>query len=106
MNTDVIIIVVIIGSVLAISLGAILSFASVAFYVKEDPRLQELINLLPLANCGACGNPGCKGMAESILAEDAKLTSCKPGNQEMRETIAEYLKTHADEEGNFTKVKM
>jgi electron transport complex protein RnfB len=91
---------------LSVSLAVILSFASQALYVPEDPRLNEIINLLPLANCGQCGNPGCKGMAEAILSENTRLTSCKPGDQAMRERIREYLETHPDEEGNFVKVKM
>jgi Na+-translocating ferredoxin:NAD+ oxidoreductase RNF subunit RnfB len=44
-------------------------------------------------------------MAESLLAGDSKLTQCKPGTQEMREQIAEYISTHPNEEGEYTKVK-
>jgi electron transport complex protein RnfB len=101
-----IVIVLVLAVALSIIIALILSFASEAFYVYEDPRLQDLITLLPLANCGQCGNPGCKGMAESILAEESKLTSCKPGNQEMRDAIKEYLETHPNEDGEYTKVKM
>jgi electron transport complex protein RnfB len=92
--------------VLSIGLAVILSFASEALHVPEDPRLNDLINLLPLANCGQCGNPGCKGMAEAILSENTRLTACKPGDQSMRERIREYLQTHPDENGEYTKVKM
>jgi electron transport complex protein RnfB len=83
-----------------------LSFSSQFLYVPEDPRINDIINLLPLANCGQCGNPGCKGMAEAILAEDIRLSACKPGDQAMRDRIRDYLNTHPDEEGTFTKVKM
>lgn len=91
---------------LSIGLAVILSFASDALHVPEDPRLNDLINLLPLANCGQCGNPGCKGMAESILSENTRLTACKPGDQAMRDRIREYLQTHPSESGEYTKVKM
>lgn len=99
---------IVLGLALALSIGlaVILSFASEALHVPEDPRLNDLINLLPLANCGQCGNPGCKGMAEAILSENTRLTACKPGDQAMRERIREYLQTHPDENGEFTKVKM
>ncbi len=99
---------VVLGLALSLSVGlaVILSFASEALHVPEDPRLNDLINLLPLANCGQCGNPGCKGMAEAILGENTRLSACKPGDQAMRERIREYLETHPSEEGEFTKVKM
>lgn len=98
--------VLILAVVLSVVIALTLAFASRAFYVYEDPRLQDIIGMLPLANCGQCGNPGCKGMAESILREESRLTSCKPGDQPMRERIAAYLETHPDEEGEFTKAKM
>jgi len=99
---------IVLGLALSLSIGLaiILSFASDALHVPEDPRLNDLINLLPLANCGQCGNPGCKGMAEAILSENTRLTACKPGDQSMRERIRDYLQTHPDENGEFTKVKM
>ena len=39
--------------VLGAVLGAVLAFASVKFYVKEDNRKEELTALLPGYNCGA-----------------------------------------------------
>lgn len=100
------VIVLILAAALSVVIALILSFASEKLYVYEDPRLQDIINMLPLANCGQCGNPGCKGMAESILAQDARLSQCKPGDQDMRDRIAEYLTTHPDEDGEITKTKM
>ena len=103
---DGIVIVVILALVVSVSLALILSFASVALHVEEDPRLQDVTDLLPNQNCGLCGNPGCKAMAQSILDEDSKLGQCKPGDQEMRELIKEYLEEHPDESGEYVKVKM
>ncbi len=100
--TTVIILSVVISVVLALSL----SIASVLFYVEEDPRLQDVVDMLPNQNCGLCGNPGCKAMAQAILNEDSKLTQCKPGDQDMRDDIKEYLESHPDESGEFVKVKM
>lgn len=91
---------------LGVGLAIILSVASELLKVEEDPRLQDIVDLLPNQNCGLCGNPGCKAMAQAILNEESRLSQCKPGNQEMREEIAEYLETHPDEEGEFVKVKM
>ena len=99
-------VVIILALVVSITLALLLSVASVALHVDEDPRLQDIVDLLPNQNCGLCGNPGCKAMAQAILDEDAKLTQCKPGNLEMREDIRDYLTEHPDETGEFVKVKM
>ena len=98
--------VLLLGFVLSVSLSLLLYVASKVFHVEEDPRLQDIIDMLPNQNCGLCGNPGCKGMAEAILREDSKLSQCKPGDQDMREEIKEYLETHPNESGEYVKVKM
>ena len=99
-------VVIVLALVVSISLALLLSLASVALHVDEDPRLQDVVDLLPNQNCGLCGNPGCKAMAQAILDEDAKLSQCKPGNLEMREDIRDYLIDHPDETGELVKVKM
>ena len=96
---------VLILTVLGFLLGLGLSVAAKVLYVEVDTRVEDVTAMLPNANCGACGNPGCRGMAEALLSGDAKLTQCKPGTQEMREQIAEYISTHPNEEGEYTKVK-
>lgn len=55
-------------------LGAIALVASVVLYVvskkfavKEDPRVGQVVSLLPGANCGGCGFPGCGGMADALV---------------------------------------
>lgn len=100
------VVVIVLAVVVSVLLAALLSIASVALYVEEDPRLQDIVDMLPNQNCGLCGNPGCKAMAQAILDEDSKLSQCKPGNLEMREDIRDYLAEHADEAGEFVKVKM
>ncbi len=103
---DGIVIVIILALVVSVLLALLLSFASVALHVEEDPRLQDITDLLPNQNCGLCGNPGCKAMAQSVLNEDSRLSQCKPGDQEMRDLIKEYLEEHPDEAGEYVKVKM
>jgi len=105
-DTDVLVTVLILGVFLSVSLALLLSISSVIFHVEEDPRLQDILDMLPNQNCGLCGNPGCKAMAESILIEESKLSQCKPGTAEMREEIKEYLESNPDESGEYVKVKM
>lgn len=87
-------ILIAIGVVLAIAaaLGLLLAVASKYLAVKEDPRVGEVTKLLPGANCGGCGFPGCSGMADSIVnGGNKKLSDCRPCKPENREKIKEYL---------------
>lgn len=41
----------------------VLYLVSKRFYVKEDPRIELIEQLLPGANCGSCGRSGCHDFA-------------------------------------------
>ena len=87
-------ILIAIGVVLGIStvLGFLLAVASKYLAVKEDPRIAEVTNMLPGANCGGCGFAGCSGMADSLVNGGNKnLSSCRPCKPENKEKIKEYL---------------
>lgn len=99
-------IVIILAVVVSVVLALLLWGASVALHVEEDPRLQGVVDLLPNQNCGLCGNPGCKAMAQAILNEDSKLTQCKPGTADMREDIKEYLETFDNDAAGVDAVKV
>lgn len=57
------------GSIGAIS-SVILYFVSRKFRVYEDPRIDLVTEILPGANCGGCGYPGCQGFAEACVKTD------------------------------------
>ena len=40
---------------LGLAASIILAVASRVFYVKEDPRVEAVVEALPGANCGGCG---------------------------------------------------
>ena len=44
---------------LGLVFGLILAAASKVFHVETDPRLDQLNECLPGANCGGCGYAGC-----------------------------------------------
>lgn len=98
--------VIILSAIISVVLALLLWGASKALYVEEDPRLQDVVDLLPNQNCGLCGNPGCKAMAQAILNEDAKLSQCKPGTAEMREDIKEYLESFDTEKAGVEQIKV
>ena len=48
--------------------GACLGVASEVFKVEEDPRIGEILAVLPGANCGGCGFAGCKNFATACVS--------------------------------------
>ncbi|MBR2132403.1 MAG: RnfABCDGE type electron transport complex subunit B [Oscillospiraceae bacterium] len=56
--------------------GVVLAVASRVFAVQNDPRLGEIIDALPGANCGGCGYPGCGACAAAILEGKAPVNAC------------------------------
>lgn len=73
----------------------VLFFASKKFAVWEDPRIKQVTGLLPQANCGGCGYPGCSGFASACVkaAENGGLNglNCAPGGSEVMSQIADIL---------------
>jgi len=81
---------------LGLVFAAILAYASKKFAVPQDERIEKISELLPQANCGACGYPGCSGYAEAIVNENAKINLCTPGGQEVINKIAEIMGVTAE----------
>jgi electron transport complex protein RnfB len=76
-----------IGVVSAILLGT----AAQKFHVDVDPKVQRVLDALPGANCGACGNPSCFGAAEGIAEGRLLVTTCIAGGQEVADAVAEAM---------------
>ena len=71
--------------------GVMLATASRKFHVDVDERVERILEVLPGANCGACGNPSCFGAAEAIAAERIPVTSCVAGGQDVAAGIASVM---------------
>lgn len=82
--------VIALGS-LGLIFGVVLSFASKKFCVKTDPRVEEILQRLPGANCGACGKAGCIGFTEALVHGDCAPDACPVASEENREEIDEIL---------------
>ncbi|WP_350342549.1 RnfABCDGE type electron transport complex subunit B [Proteinivorax tanatarense] len=82
--------VIALGSI-GIIFGAILAGASKVFAVETDPKLDELIEALPGANCGACGYPGCSGFAEGVLKGEAPVDGCPVGKKKVANELADII---------------
>lgn len=44
--------------------------------MKKMKRVQELMKILPTVDCGLCGSPSCRALAEDIVQEKASLKQC------------------------------
>jgi Na+-translocating ferredoxin:NAD+ oxidoreductase subunit B len=71
---------VILSAVLVICMGGILGLtigiAAKIFAVKQDERIELIIDELPGANCGGCGLAGCADFAKAILAGTVTPDQC------------------------------
>lgn len=69
----------------------ILGIAARIFYVEEDPRIEAVVDLLPGANCGGCGQAGCNSAAEAMVNGQIEVNSCVVGGNETAEAIGAFL---------------
>lgn len=76
---------------IAIVAAIILGIAAKVFYVEEDPRIESVVDLLPGANCGGCGQAGCSSAAEAMVKGDIPVNSCVVGGNESAEAIGAFL---------------
>lgn len=72
-------------------IGLILAVASIVMAVPKDEKAEAVLELLPGANCGACGYSGCEGYAKALAKGEAKPGLCSPGGEECTDAIANLL---------------
>ena len=93
---DIVIAIAILGG-LGLIFGLVLAAASKVFYVETDPRLDQLNECLPGANCGGCGYAGCSGYAEAVLNGEAPIGKCASGGNECAQAMAAIMGVEAEE---------
>jgi H+/Na+-translocating ferredoxin:NAD+ oxidoreductase subunit B len=81
--------------------ATLIAIANRRLKVWEDPRIDVVAGMLPGANCGACGVPGCRAFAEKLVAGAGQPAGCNVANAETKSEIASYLGVEA---GQATKV--
>ncbi len=74
-----------------LAIGAVLAVAAKRFQVETDPRVDQVLALLPGANCGACGFPGCSGLAQAIVEGRAPVDACKAVDKTFADGIADIM---------------
>lgn len=89
-------------SFIGFSLGLFLSFISNFFSVKSNPIVDDINNILPGINCGACGYPGCAGYALALAKDDnTAINLCSPGGKSLSEKLGNILGRNADFSDKF-----
>jgi len=76
---------------LGLLLAAVLAVANRRLYVFEDPRIDQVEELLPSANCGSCGSAGCRAFAERLVKGEAQPGLCTVNSKEGNQLIANFL---------------
>ncbi|MDR0818884.1 MAG: RnfABCDGE type electron transport complex subunit B [Oscillospiraceae bacterium] len=68
--------------------GAVLGVAAKKFAVDKDEREEQILGILPGANCGGCGFPGCSGFAAAVVSGEATTNGCAVGGSEVTALVA------------------
>ena len=83
---------IIVLGVIGLASAVILYFVAQKFKVEEDTRIDEVAELLPGANCGGCGYPGCRGFAEAcVKADSLENMLCPVGGLPVMCKVSEFL---------------
>lgn len=86
------------GSIAAI----ILYFVAQKFKVIEDPKIDEVGEVLPAANCGGCGFAGCRAFAETLVNQknqqgNIEGLKCPVGGNEVMAQVGKILGLEVEE---------
>ncbi|HIJ73008.1 MAG TPA: RnfABCDGE type electron transport complex subunit B [Candidatus Hydrogenedentes bacterium] len=76
---------------LGLILSSVLAAANKKLHVFEDPRIDQVEEMLPGANCGACGEAGCRAFAEALVAGRVSPAQCPANEPQNIEAIAHLL---------------
>lgn len=90
-----IMIAVLVLGAIALIAALVLFVVSKKFAVDEDPRLGQVGEILPGANCGGCGFAGCSGMAAALVkgadAGSIEGLMCPVGGADVMGKVADLL---------------
>ncbi len=76
---------------LGIVFGVVLAVASRVFAVKVDERVEQILEVLPGANCGGCGYSGCAALADAIVKGEAMPNACNACSAAGTKRIGEIM---------------
>ena len=88
---QIILLTLVISLIVAFVLGFLLGFFKKMFYVPVDERVEKVRAVLPGANCGGCGFPGCDGFAAAVVAGKTHVDGCPAGGEAVAEAVGGVL---------------
>ena len=100
MDVNVLIAIATMGGLGFVFAGA-LAIADKKLRVEENPMIGKINDVLPGANCGACGKAGCYDFAVNVVDGTCPVNGCPVGGQECANDIAAILGVEA---GTATKI--
>ena len=71
--------------------GVFIAIANKRLWVWEDPRIDIVAQMLPNANCGACGQPGCRAFAERAVEGRISPSECTVASDSVHKSIADFI---------------
>lgn len=77
----------------------VLLIASVKLKVEVDPKVEQVYEVLPHLDCGACGFAGCQQYAKALLADAELIGKCAPGGPDTSAQIAGILNLQVSDSG-------
>lgn len=101
MDTTSLIAISIMGG-LGLFFAVVLAIADKKLHVEENPLISCVLELLPNANCGACGSAGCHDFAVKLVEGNAPITDCPIGGPELANELSHLLGVAV--EGDIRKV--
>ena len=75
--------------------GVFIALANKQLWVWEDPRIEIVTQMLPNANCGACGHPGCRAFAAGAVEGHIAPSECTVASDTVHKQIADFLGVEA-----------
>ncbi len=95
---DTIVLAVIALGAVGVVFAVIIYGVDLKFRVIEDPKIDEVADKLPGANCGGCGYAGCRNFAEAIVkAGNMDALFCPVGGNAIVKDISAVLGIEAQE---------
>ena len=90
-NMDEILFSILIVGLLGLFFGIFLTIIYSKFKVEENPLYSKIYQLMPKANCGGCGFPGCSGFVEALLEGKVSPSKCVMLNENSFSEICKLL---------------
>jgi len=91
------------AGLIMLSLGGafavVLLIASEKLKVEVDPKVEQIQQVLPNLDCGACGYAGCGSYAKAVAANPELIGRCAPGGAKTSARIAEILNLQISDSG-------